>query len=71
MCVIFLAGTELDDVKRLLRGNRSTSASASPPQSPNNTLPIPKKASVETRAASDSAGSTREPPCPSIFINAR
>uniref|UniRef100_A0A8C8A0W2 Uncharacterized protein n=1 Tax=Oryzias sinensis TaxID=183150 RepID=A0A8C8A0W2_9TELE len=45
--------TELDDVKRLLRGNRSTSTS--PPQSPNNTLPIPKKASVETRTLSDSS----------------
>ncbi|KAK5900000.1 hypothetical protein CesoFtcFv8_009418 [Champsocephalus esox] len=45
--------TELDDVKRLLRGNHSTSTS--PTRSPNNTLPIPKKASVETRTMSDSA----------------
>uniref|UniRef100_A0A672ZUD4 Uncharacterized protein n=1 Tax=Sphaeramia orbicularis TaxID=375764 RepID=A0A672ZUD4_9TELE len=44
--------TELDDVKRLLRGN---STSTSPPQSPNNTLPIPKKASVEPRSMSDSS----------------
>ncbi|MEQ2280292.1 hypothetical protein AMECASPLE_018279 [Ameca splendens] len=46
--------TELDDVKRLLRGNCSTSTS--PTQSPNNTLPIPKKASVETKVTSE--GST-------------
>ncbi|XP_056623114.1 putative lysozyme-like protein [Triplophysa dalaica] len=39
--------TELDDVKRLLKGSRS--GSISPPRSPTNTLPIPKKASVETR----------------------
>ncbi|KAM7418398.1 hypothetical protein PAMA_015835 [Pampus argenteus] len=46
--------TELDDVKRLLRGgNHSTSTS--PAQSPNNTLPIPKKASVETRTMSESS----------------
>ncbi|XP_023287174.1 collagen alpha-1(XVII) chain-like isoform X2 [Seriola lalandi dorsalis] len=44
--------TELDDVKRLLRGN---SDSTSPTQSPNNTLPIPKKASVETRSMSESS----------------
>uniref|UniRef100_A0A3Q2QBD9 Uncharacterized protein n=1 Tax=Fundulus heteroclitus TaxID=8078 RepID=A0A3Q2QBD9_FUNHE len=49
--LLLLAGTELDDVKRLLRGNRSTSTS--PTQSPNNTLPIPKKASVETKATAD------------------
>uniref|UniRef100_A0A3Q1HBF7 Uncharacterized protein n=1 Tax=Anabas testudineus TaxID=64144 RepID=A0A3Q1HBF7_ANATE len=46
--------TELDDVKRLLRGSHSTSTS--PPQSPNNTLPIPKKPSVETRTMSESSG---------------
>ncbi|XP_051801480.1 collagen alpha-1(XVII) chain-like [Acanthochromis polyacanthus] len=47
--------TELDDVKRLLRGNRSV-----PTQSPNNTLPIPKKASLETKTLSESSstGST-------------
>lgn len=57
------AGTELDDVKRLLRGNCSTSTS--PTQSPNNTLPIPKKASVETRTMSESssAGSNLQLSC--------
>ncbi|KAL4625028.1 collagen alpha-1(XVII) chain-like [Arapaima gigas] len=39
--------TELDDVKKLLKGSRS--CSVSPTRSPSNTLPIPKKASVETR----------------------
>lgn len=52
------SGTELDDVKRLLRGNRSTSTS--PTQSPNNTLPIPKKASVETRTGPESTRTTSE-----------
>jgi len=45
-------GTELDDVKRLLKGSRS--GSISPPRSPTNTLPIPKKASVDTRHDSQS-----------------
>uniref|UniRef100_A0A8C9WE97 Uncharacterized protein n=1 Tax=Scleropages formosus TaxID=113540 RepID=A0A8C9WE97_SCLFO len=40
--------TELDDVKRLLKGSRSSSIS--PPRSPSSTLPIPKKASVELRS---------------------
>uniref|UniRef100_A0A8C1DZU5 Uncharacterized protein n=1 Tax=Cyprinus carpio carpio TaxID=630221 RepID=A0A8C1DZU5_CYPCA len=44
--------TELDDVKRLLKGSRS--GSISPPRSPTNTLPIPKKASVDTRHESQS-----------------
>lgn len=45
-------GTELDDVKRLLKGSRS--GSISPPRSPTNTLPIPKKASMDTRHDSQS-----------------
>lgn len=45
-------GTELDDVKRLLKGSRS--GSISPPRSPTNTLPIPKKASVDMRHDSQS-----------------
>lgn len=48
-----VTGTELGDVKRLLRGNQSTSTS--PTRSPNNTLPIPTKASVETRTMSESS----------------
>ncbi|GAA6064796.1 collagen, type XVII, alpha 1a isoform X1, partial [Tachysurus ichikawai] len=43
--------TELDDVKKLLKGR---SSSSSPPRSPTNTLPIPKKASVDTRIESHS-----------------
>lgn len=57
------AGTELEDVKRLLRGNTSTSTS--PTLSHHNTLPIPTKASVETRSMSESsgAGSTNQLSC--------
>uniref|UniRef100_A0A4W4H057 Uncharacterized protein n=1 Tax=Electrophorus electricus TaxID=8005 RepID=A0A4W4H057_ELEEL len=44
--------TELDDVKKLLKGSRSSSSS--PPRSPTNTLPIPKKASVDTHLESHS-----------------
>ncbi|TRY65927.1 hypothetical protein DNTS_012338 [Danionella cerebrum] len=44
--------TELDDVKRLLKGSRS--GSISPPRSPTNTLPIPKKASIDIRHDSQS-----------------
>uniref|UniRef100_A0A670I1U3 Uncharacterized protein n=1 Tax=Podarcis muralis TaxID=64176 RepID=A0A670I1U3_PODMU len=47
--------TELDDVKRLLRGSRS--ASASPTRSPSSTLPIPKKAVVETKMVTESSQS--------------
>uniref|UniRef100_A0A8D2IJK1 Uncharacterized protein n=1 Tax=Varanus komodoensis TaxID=61221 RepID=A0A8D2IJK1_VARKO len=47
--------TELDDVKRLLRGSRS--ASASPTRSSSNTLPIPKKAVVETKMVTESTQS--------------
>ncbi|XP_055503110.1 collagen alpha-1(XVII) chain-like [Leucoraja erinacea] len=39
--------TELEDVKRLLKGSRS--ASTSPPRSAPSTLPYPKKAVVETK----------------------
>ncbi|CDQ84840.1 unnamed protein product [Oncorhynchus mykiss] len=48
-------GTELDDVKRLLKGSRSSSIS--PPRSPTSTLPIPRKASVETRTMPNSSQS--------------
>uniref|UniRef100_A0ACB8F9Q1 Uncharacterized protein n=1 Tax=Sphaerodactylus townsendi TaxID=933632 RepID=A0ACB8F9Q1_9SAUR len=47
--------TELDDVKRLLRGSRS--ASASPTRSSSSTLPIPKKAVVETKVVTESSQS--------------
>lgn len=55
------AGTELEDVKRLLRGTPSTSST----QSHTNTLPIPTKASVETRSMSESSstGSTSQLSC--------
>lgn len=49
------SGTELDDVKRLLRGSRS--ASASPTRSHSGTLPIPKKAVVETKMVTESSQS--------------
>uniref|UniRef100_A0A8C0U689 Collagen type XVII alpha 1 chain n=1 Tax=Cyanistes caeruleus TaxID=156563 RepID=A0A8C0U689_CYACU len=47
--------TELDDVKRLLKGSRSTSCS--PTRSPSSTLPIPKKAVVETKMVTESSQS--------------
>ncbi|XP_069756511.1 collagen alpha-1(XVII) chain-like isoform X3 [Narcine bancroftii] len=47
--------TELEDVKRLLKGSRS--ASTSPPRSAPNTLPFPKKAIVETKIVSASSQS--------------
>uniref|UniRef100_A0A4X2JMN4 Collagen type XVII alpha 1 chain n=1 Tax=Vombatus ursinus TaxID=29139 RepID=A0A4X2JMN4_VOMUR len=47
--------TELDDVKRLLKGSRS--ASASPTRNSSNTLPIPKKATVETKMVTESSQS--------------
>ncbi|XP_043568820.1 collagen alpha-1(XVII) chain-like [Chiloscyllium plagiosum] len=47
--------TELDDVKRLLKGSRS--ASISPPRTATNTLPYPKKAVVETKMVSASTQS--------------
>ncbi|XP_021561689.1 collagen alpha-1(XVII) chain, partial [Carlito syrichta] len=53
--------TELDDVKRLLKGSRS--ASVSPTRNSSSTLPIPKKGSVETRtvtASSQSVSGTYE-----------
>lgn len=52
---LFLPGTELDDVKRLLKGSRS--ASCSPTRSPSSTLPIPKKAVVETKMVTESSQS--------------
>uniref|UniRef100_A0A8C8ZTG0 Collagen type XVII alpha 1 chain n=1 Tax=Prolemur simus TaxID=1328070 RepID=A0A8C8ZTG0_PROSS len=53
--------TELDDVKRLLKGSRS--ASVSPTRNSSNTLPIPKKGTVETKtvtASSQSVSGTYE-----------
>uniref|UniRef100_A0A674I9B1 Collagen type XVII alpha 1 chain n=1 Tax=Terrapene triunguis TaxID=2587831 RepID=A0A674I9B1_9SAUR len=47
--------TELDDVKRLLKGSRS--ASVSPTRSSSSTLPIPKKAVVETKMVTESSQS--------------
>lgn len=47
--------TELDDVKRLLKGSRS--ASASPTRNSSNTLPIPKKGTVETKMVTASSQS--------------
>lgn len=51
----FSAGTELDEVKRLLKGSRS--ASASPTRNTSNTLPIPKKGTVETKVVTASSHS--------------
>uniref|UniRef100_A0A8C9NUK1 Uncharacterized protein n=1 Tax=Serinus canaria TaxID=9135 RepID=A0A8C9NUK1_SERCA len=53
--LLLLLGTELDDVKRLLKGSRS--ASCSPTRSPSGTLPIPKKAVVETKMVTESSQS--------------
>uniref|UniRef100_A0A8D2QD31 Collagen, type XVII, alpha 1 n=1 Tax=Zonotrichia albicollis TaxID=44394 RepID=A0A8D2QD31_ZONAL len=53
--LLFLLGTELDDVKRLLKGSRS--ASCSPTRSSSGTLPIPKKAVVETKMVTESSQS--------------
>lgn len=52
------AGTELDDVKKLLKGR---SCSVSPTRSSNAsiTLPVPKKASVETKTVSVATQSGR------------
>uniref|UniRef100_A0A2K6JXZ8 Collagen type XVII alpha 1 chain n=1 Tax=Rhinopithecus bieti TaxID=61621 RepID=A0A2K6JXZ8_RHIBE len=47
--------TELDDVKRLLKGSRS--ASVSPTRNSSNTLPIPKKGTVETKIVTASSQS--------------
>uniref|UniRef100_A0A7M4F190 Uncharacterized protein n=1 Tax=Crocodylus porosus TaxID=8502 RepID=A0A7M4F190_CROPO len=47
--------TELDDVKRLVKGSRS--ASCSPTRSPSSTLPIPKKAVMETKMVTESSQS--------------
>lgn len=57
------AGTELDDVKRLLKGSRS--ASVSPTRNSSNTLPIPKKGTVETKmvTASSQSGKSCGPHC--------
>lgn len=48
LCVFGCTGTELDDVKKLLKGR---SCSVSPTRSSNAsiTLPVPKKATVETK----------------------
>lgn len=54
-CLFFMLGTELDDVKRLLKGSRS--ASCSPTRSSSSTLPIPKKAVVETKMVTESSQS--------------
>lgn len=62
-CGDYLTGTELDDVKRLLKGSRS--ASVSPTRNSSNTLPIPKKGTVETKmvTASSQSGQSRGPGC--------
>lgn len=61
--IFIYLGTELDDVKRLLKGSRS--GSISPPRSPTSTLPIPKKASVDTRHESQSGNThSRAQICP-------
>ncbi|XP_061080482.1 collagen, type XVII, alpha 1a [Conger conger] len=49
--------TELDDVKRLLKGSRS--CSISPPRSPTNTLPIPKKKATLERVTSEGSQSAQ------------
>lgn len=45
----------MDDVKRLLKGSRS--ASVSPTRNSSNTLPIPKKGTVETKVVTASSQS--------------
>lgn len=50
VAVVF-AGTELDDVKKLLKG-RSSSVSPTRSSNASITLPVPKKASVETKTIS-------------------
>lgn len=51
LCDCGFAGTELDDVKKLLKGR---SCSVSPTRSSNASinLPVPKKATVETKRVS-------------------
>lgn len=51
-----LAGTELDDVKKLLKG-RSSSVSPTRSSSASVTVPVPKKATVETQTISVAAQS--------------
>lgn len=54
----------MDDVKRLLKGSRS--ASVSPTRNSSNTLPIPKKGTVETKkvTASSHSGKAYSPRLP-------
>lgn len=60
LCDCGFAGTELDDVKKLLKGR---SCSVSPTRSSNTsiTLPVPKKASVETKTISVASQSGMSP----------
>lgn len=50
-CACDLAGTELDDVKKLLKG-RSSSVSPTRSSNASITVPVPKKATVETQTIS-------------------
>lgn len=54
-CLVAFAGTELEDVKRLLRGNSSSSVSQS------NIVPIPIKTKAESRGVSDSSNTGSAP----------
>lgn len=65
VCVCDLVGTELDDVKKLLKG-RSSSASPTRSSNASITVPVPKKASVETQTISVAAQSGMPPPEPHI-----
>lgn len=53
-----LAGAELEDVKKLLKG-RSSSVSPTRSSSASITLPVPKKSSVETKTVSVATQSGR------------
>lgn len=50
-CCFFSVGTELDDVKKLLKG-RSSSVSPTRSSSASITLPVPKKASSDVKTVS-------------------
>lgn len=56
--VDFHTGTELDDVKRLVKGGRSNSVSPTR-SSTSSTLPVPRKATVEAKIITQASQSGR------------